>query len=167
MRNMSANQAFRKVLQSPATLLIVMSCFALAAISAEGTYSPKNAEEVEIISLVLASEVKANNWTKDKLFCFAIEGKDPDKNLVRTLRQAGLNVRSLADWRKNFTCGFLVYLRFISFDPSQTARIHAETADVREINNGDAHIAVRLRDGVYTARKAGGKWTISDYLPSK
>jgi hypothetical protein len=78
---MSANHAFWKPLQNPATLLIVMTCFAVTTISTERTYSPKNADDAEIISLVLASEVKANNWTKDELICLSVEYKDPDKKL--------------------------------------------------------------------------------------
>ncbi|HSV21353.1 MAG TPA: hypothetical protein VLH78_00085, partial [Candidatus Nanoarchaeia archaeon] len=71
-----------KALQSPATALIFVVCFALGAIFAGKTYSPKNADEVEVISLVLASEARANKWTKDDLICLSIEYEDPDKKLV-------------------------------------------------------------------------------------
>jgi hypothetical protein len=142
-------------------------CFALCAKSDEKTYSPKNADEVEVISLVLASEVSANNWTKDDLICFSIAEKDPDKKLLKTLRQQGLNVCRLSEWRKKFACGFHVDLRFTSFDSSQLASLHVVATDVREINSGDAHLAVRLRDGEYIARKTEGKWSIGDYVPAK
>jgi len=164
---MSATQTYGKSLGSLATASIVLVCFALSANSAEKTYSPKNADEVEVISLILASEARANNWTKDDLICFSIDDQDPDKKLVKTLRQHGLNVCRLSEWRKSFSCGFHVRVRFISFDASQTARLHAEIADVREINSGNAHLAVRLRDGEYTLRKTEGKWTLGDYVPSK
>jgi hypothetical protein len=164
---MSANHAFRKPLQNPATLLIVLTCFAVTTICAEKTYSPKNADEVEIISLVLASEVRANDWTKDELICISVEYKDPDKKLVKALRQHGLNVCKLSEWRKNFACGFEVHLRFMGLDTSQTARLHAEVADVRDINTGSAHIAARIRDGEYTLSKTEGKWSVGNYVPSK
>jgi hypothetical protein len=45
--------------------------------------------------------------------------------------------------------------------------LQAESADVREINSGSAHVAVRLREGEYTAHKTEGKWFIGDYVPSK
>jgi hypothetical protein len=56
-----------KALRSPAAALILMVCSALGANSAGKTYFPKNADEVEVISLVLTSEARANNWTKDDL----------------------------------------------------------------------------------------------------
>jgi hypothetical protein len=167
MHKMIANHAFWKPLQNPATLLIVMTCFAVTTISAERTYSPKNADELEIISLVLASEVRANNWTKHELICISVEYKDPDKKLVKALRQQGLNVCKLSDWRKNLACGFQVHLRFMGFDTSQTARLHTEVADVRDINTGSAHVAGRIREGEYTLRKTEGKWSIGNYVPSK
>jgi len=164
---MSTTQTFIRTLRSPATALILVICSTLNANAATKTYSARNADEVEVISLVLASEVRANNWAKDNLICVSIDDKDPDKQLVKTLRHQGLNVCGLSEWRKNFACGFHVHLRFVQTDQSQTARWHADAADVRDINSGDAHIAVRLRDGIYAARKTEGKWAISDYLPSK
>jgi len=139
----------------------------LGANSAGKTYSPKNADEVEVISLVLASEARANKWTKDDLICLSIEYEDPDKKLVKTLRQHGLNVCRLSEWHKNLACGFHINLRITSFGPSQAGSLHAEVVDVREINSGVAHIAVRRRDGEYSVRKTEGKWSIGDYVPSK
>ena len=60
-------RTFMKALRSPAAALILMVCSALGANSAGKTYFPKNADEVEVISLVLTSEARANNWTKDDL----------------------------------------------------------------------------------------------------
>jgi hypothetical protein len=139
----------------------------LNANPAEKTYYPHNPDDVEVISLVLASEAKANNWTKDDLVCVSIDDKDPDKKLLKTLREHGLRVCKASDWHRNFSCGFRVDMRFISIDPPRTARLHATTADFREINSGVAHVAVRLRDGEYSFRKNEGKWTPADYLPSK
>ena len=156
-----------RTLRSPATALIFVFYFGLSASSAEKAYSPRNADEVEVISLVLATEAKANNWAKADPICLSIENKDPDKKLVQTLRQNGLNICKLSEWRKTFDCRFHVYLRFVGLDASQTARLHVETADVSEINRGDAHVAVRLREGEYIAVKTEGKWYISDYVPSK
>jgi hypothetical protein len=161
---MSSIAMLSKALGSP--LLILIVCLAFTANSAEKTYSTKNLDEVEVISLLLASEAKANNWTKDDLICVSIENKDPDKKLVKTLRHLGLNICPLSEWRRHFVCGFHIYLRFVSFDPSKMARLHSDVADVREINSGDAHIAVRLREGEYSVRKTEGKWSISDYVPS-
>jgi len=156
-----------RALRSPATALGLAICCALSVNAAEKTYAARNADVVEVISLVLASEVRANNWTKDDLICLSIDDRDPDRKLVDTLRQSSSNVRRLSDWRKSFRCGYHVYLRFVEFDQSQAARLRADVADVREINSGDAHFAVRLRNGVYAVRKSEGKWSISDYVPSK
>jgi hypothetical protein len=164
---MALIQAFRKVLHRSPVILILTVCFILPADSGEKTYSPKNSQEIEIISMVLASEAKANGWTKDDLICVSIDRKDPGKKLLKALNQLGLNVCRLSEWQKRFDCGFHVDLRLISFDPSQSARLHADTADVREINNGVAHIATRMREGEYSLRKDQDKWAIVDYVPSK
>ena len=84
-----------------------------------------------------------------------------------TLRQKGVNTCRLPEWRKNFGSPFHVYLRFKEIDQFQTARLRAGSADVREINSGNAHVAVRIREGEYTAHKTEGKWFIGDYVPSK
>jgi hypothetical protein len=108
----------------------------------------------------------ANKWAKGELICFSVEGMDPSPNVVKVLRQRGLNVRSSAEWPKKFNCGFEVRMQFTSLDTSQSARVHAEVLDLREINAGEGHIAVRLRDGEYGVRKIDGKWSISGYAES-
>src|SRR6266404_8777864 len=84
--------------------VMLMICSALALASGEKTYFANSEEEVEVLSLVLKSEVKANSWTRSNLICFSFEGLDPSPKLVKTLRQRGLNVCSIAEWRKKFNC---------------------------------------------------------------
>ncbi|HXL21749.1 MAG TPA: hypothetical protein VOA78_04725 [Candidatus Dormibacteraeota bacterium] len=146
------------------TLALLMSTF-LSLV--EKTYSPKSGDEIEVLSLVLQSEVAANRWTKRDLICFSVGQMDPNPKLVRTLQQQNLNVCSSAEWPKKFNCGFEVRMQFVSLDPSLSARVHSEVQDLREINAGEGHIAVRLRDGEYSVRKTDGKWAISGYVPSK
>jgi hypothetical protein len=145
----------------------VSTWVAFAPISAEKTYSPKSSNEIEILSLVLRSEVAANKWTKTDLICFSVEQMDPSPKLVRALRRLDLNVCSSAEWSKKFNCGFEVRMQFVSLDTSQDVRVHAEVQDLREINAGEGDIAVWLRDGEYAVRKINGKWSISEYVPSK
>ncbi len=142
-------------------------CFAHILISAEKTYSPKSAGETEILSLVLKSEVEPNKWTRKDKICFSVEDMDPSPKLVERLRKQDLNVCSSAEWRKKFNCGFEVRLRFANYDKSQSARVHAEVQDLREINEGVGHIAVQLRNGEYSVRKIDGKWSISEYISWK
>jgi hypothetical protein len=138
------------------TMLVLVTCFAWSAETAEKAYTTHNADEVEIISLVLASEVRANNWTKDDLVCVSIDDKDPDKKLVKTLRGHGLNVCKASDWHRNLACGLRIDMRWISIEPSQTARLHAATADFREINSGVAHLLYRAANRIhgYSTRTA-------------
>ena len=147
---------------------LLSTCFAFVLISAEKTYSPKSGDEIEVLSLVLKSEVVANEWTKRDLICFSVDQMDPSRKLVRAFRQRDLNVCSSAEWPKKFNCGFEVRMQFVSLDTSQGARVHAEVQDLREINAGEGHIAVRLRAGEYVVRKTDdGKWSIREYVPSK
>jgi hypothetical protein len=142
-------------------------CFALVAKPAEKLYSPKNADDVEIISQVLGAETKANNWTKQELICITVDGKDPNKKLLKDLRQDGLNVRSLGEWQVKFSCGFHVYLRIMNSDAPQVARIRAEVADVREINRGEGDLAILVRKGEYSLHRTEGKWIVAEYVPAK
>lgn len=151
----------------PIHVLFLAFCLTVPAHCAEKIHSPKSTDEIEVLSLVLESEIVANKWTKDDLICFSVDGKDPANKLVTTLRQQGLNVCSPAEWRKKFDCGFQINLNFATSDSPQTARIHAEIADFREINSGDAHFAIRFKDGEYLVRKSEGKWLIASYTPSK
>lgn len=164
---MSQTQQYGEILQHFTVAVLLIACFAFGAHATDKVYSPKSAERLEVISLVLASEVQANSWTGREVICFSVEGKDPDIMLVRKLRQRGLNVRRLSEWQKNFDCGFHINLRFVSFDPHQAARLHAEVGDVRAINSGVGHFAIRIRDGEYSLSKSEGKWSVREYIPSK
>jgi hypothetical protein len=149
------------------TTPVLFIFFALVAKPAEKLYSPKNADGLEIISLVLGNEVKANNWTEHDLICFSVDGRNPSQKLVKVLQQDGLNVRSLAEWSVRFSCGFHVYLRNMKSDSPQIARVRAEVADVQGINRGDEHVAIRIREGEYAVRKTEGKWAVAEYVPAK
>jgi hypothetical protein len=146
------------------TAFLFTVCFAFLLISAEKTYSPKSGDEIEVLSLVLRSEVVANNWTKKDLICFSVQEMAPSPKLVRALRQQNLNVCSSAEWPKKFNCGFEVRMRFANDDTSQSARVRAEVVDYRDINTGEGHLAVLHRTGEYAVRKIDGKWSISGYL---
>jgi hypothetical protein len=69
------------------------------------TYSPRSADEIGILSVLLKAEFQANKWTKNERTCFSVKGLDPSPELVETLRQH-LNVCSSAEWRSKFDCGY-------------------------------------------------------------
>jgi hypothetical protein len=156
-----------KPVASAVAALLFSACFAFHLISAEETYSPKSRDEIDVLLLVLRSEVGANNWTKKDLICFSVQGMAPSPELVKAVRQQNLNVCSSAEWPKKFNCGFEVRMRFADFDPSQSARVHAEVVDNRDINAGKGDLAVLQRTGDYAVRRIDGKWSISDYVHSK
>jgi hypothetical protein len=147
--------------------LFVTTCFSHSLISAEKTYFPKSADESEVLSLVLKSEVQANRWTKKEVVCFSVQGMDPSPKLVKALRQQELNVCSSAEWRRRFNCGFEVRLQFLGSDSLRSTRVHAVVADLREINEGVGDLGILQRDGEYALQKIDGKWSISKYVPSK
>jgi len=142
---------------------MMLAFFAVVLNSHEKTYSPKSGDEIELLSLVLKSEVVANSWTKRNLICFSVGQMDPSPKLVKILRQRNLNVCSSAEWPKKFNCGFEVRMQFVSLDASQSARVRAEVLDYRDINKGQGDIAVLQRTGDYAVRKIDGKWSISEY----
>jgi hypothetical protein len=127
-------------------------------------YAPRSKEEVDVLSLLVASEMKANDWKKNELICFSVDGIDPSPKLVKSLRQRDLNVRSSAEWTKKFNCGFELQLEFTQFDLSLSIRVHSKVLDLREINKGEGHIAVLMQDGEYSIQKVDGEWSISQYV---
>jgi tetratricopeptide (TPR) repeat protein len=134
--------------------------------TSDETYSPGSKDETEVLSVVLKSEFQANNWTKKDRICFSVKGLDPSSELVKTLHEH-LNVSSSAEWRKRFDCGFEVRVEYPDFELSQGRDIRVQIIDLREINQGVAHIAVIARDVEYTLHKSDGKWLVSDCVPMK
>jgi hypothetical protein len=53
---------------------VFLLCSGLSLLSSEKTCIPRSEEEVEVLSLVVASEIKASNWTKNELICFSVDG---------------------------------------------------------------------------------------------
>jgi hypothetical protein len=147
-----------------ATLVGVFLLFsALSLLSNEHAYIPRSEEEVEVLSFVIASEIKAHNWTKNELICFSVDWLDPAPELVRSLRQRHLNLRSSAEWPKKFNCGFELQLEYSQFDLSRTMKVHSKVVDLREINKGEGDLALLERDGEYSLQKVNGKWLIREY----
>jgi hypothetical protein len=132
-------------------------------LSGEKTYIPKNEEEVGVLSLVVASEIRANNWTKNELICFTVNGLYPSAMLVRSLRQRHLNVRSSAEWTKKFNCGFELQLEYSQLDSSQNMRVRSKVLDLRQINKGEGDLALLEREGEYSLLKVDGNWLIKEY----
>lgn len=131
--------AFFRVVASRVSLCAVIICSAPTPGATEKTYTPKNEEEVEVLSLVLTFEIKANNWTKNEVI--AVNGQDPSPQSVKSLRQRGLNVRSSAEWTKKFNCGFEVQMEYSGFD-SQSVRVRSKVLDLRQINKGEGDLAL-------------------------
>lgn len=128
------------------------------------TYTPRSEEEVEILSLVVASEIKSNDWTKSELVCFSVNGLDPSAALVKSLRQRHPNLRSAAEWRRKFNCGYELELTYTQLDSSQGMKVRSKVLDFRDINSGEAHIVSLLKDGEYSLQKVDGKWSVSSYV---
>src|SRR5215831_6360120 len=130
----------------------------------ERTYTPRSEEEVEVLSLVGASEIKGSDWGKSELICFSVNSLDPAAKLVKSLRQRNLNVRSSAEWAKKFNCGFELQLKYTQFDLSQSVNVRSKVVDLREINKGEGDLAVLLKGGEYSLRRVDGKWSVTEYV---
>jgi hypothetical protein len=129
----------------------------------EQTYTPHSEEEVEVLSLVVASEIKANNWAKSEVVCVSVNSLDPAAELVRSLRQRNSNVRSSAEWAHKFNCGFELQLEYIQFGLSQRVKVRSKVVDLREINRGTGDLAILLKDGEYSLRRVRGRWSAIGY----
>jgi hypothetical protein len=141
------------------TFLLAFTPIALA----NDKYSVKDTHEIDVFAAVLQAEVVANGWSKKELICLDIDGGDPDKKLVAALRRQHLNVRSEAEWRRNFTCGFTVRVQPVHFESPKVARVSVSTIDNREINTGRGDLAILIRDGEYLLHNDDGRWSITKY----
>ena len=154
---------FRKV--ASAICLLALPYGSVPNVNAnDQTYSPRSQEEVEVLYLVVASEIKANDWPKSELICISVNGLDPSAKLVKSLRQRNPNVRSTAEWSKKFNCGFELQLDYTQFDVSGSAKVRSKVIDLREINKGEGHIATLLKAGEYSLQKVDRKWSIKGYV---
>jgi NTF2 fold immunity protein len=143
----------------------LLSCIPLTGASSGKTYTPKAAAELDVLSLVIASEIKANNWKNNELICFSVGGLNPSSKLLRALRQRGFNMRSSGEWAKKFNCGFELQLEYTQFDLSRSIKVRSKLIDLREINKGEGDLALLEKDGEYSMQKIDEKWSISDYTP--
>lgn len=125
----------------------------------------RNNDEIEIYAEALRSEAAANHWTDSDVICFSIDGKDPSKKLVEVLRNHKLNVCSLGEWPKKTVCSFSIWLELVTFDSDDDVRIRIQSSDLRDINTGSAHFATELRQGEYSMKKVGGRWTVAAFTP--
>jgi hypothetical protein len=145
-------------------LLLVLLCYSVPAGTAnEQTYTARNQEEVNVLSLVVSSEIKTNKWSTSELICFSVNGLNPSAALVKSLRQGHSNVRSAAEWPKRFNCGFELQLEYTQFDLSRDIKVRSKVVDLRDINKGEAHIATLMKDGEYSFHRVDGKWSVRDY----
>jgi hypothetical protein len=158
---------------SPSKIVSVLLCFTIIVTcpptkvaASQQTYIPKSEEEVEVLTLVVASEVKANGWKQSEIVCFSINGLDPSATLVEALRRRKLRVRSSAEWAKKFNCGFELQLEYSQLDSSESAKVRSKVVDLREINSGQGDLALLQKDGEYLLKKENTKWSISEYLPT-
>jgi hypothetical protein len=160
---MPVRSSFRIVCLSAMSVLLPY-CSVLGVVPTKGNYTAKSEEEVDVLSLVVAAEVTANNWTKNEQICFTVEGSYPSHKLVQSLRRRDLNVFSSADWAKKFNCGFELQLEYTQFDLSNRMKVRAKVVDLREINKGEGDLALLLKDGEYSIQKIDGKWSIGEYV---
>jgi hypothetical protein len=140
-------------------LCVLLFYSALTGASSDKTYMPKSEEELDVLSLVLTSEIKANNWAKNELICFSVDGLDPSSKLLKALRRRDFNVRSSSEWGKKFNCGFELQLEYTQFDLSGDIKVRSKVVDLREVNKGEAHIAILVKDGEYSLQKVDGQWS--------
>jgi len=145
--------------------LLVLLYSSAANVIADGqTYILRSEEEVEVFSLVVASEIKSNNWAHSEVICFSVNGLDPSPKLVKSLHKRNLSVRSSAEWPKKFNCGFELQFEYTQFDLSRIIKVRSKVVDLREINKGEGDLALLLKDGEYTLQKVDGKWSIREYV---
>jgi hypothetical protein len=145
------------------SLLVPLYGLSPNVIANKQTYTFRNGEEVDVLSLVLAAQIKANHWAKSELICFSINGLDPSAALVKSLRQRHSNVRSAAEWPKKFNCSFELQLEHTQFDVGRNIKVRSKVVDLRDINKGEGDLAILLKDGEYSLQKVDGKWSINDY----
>ena len=135
----------------------------------EERYSPKSAEEVDLIALVIGAEMEANRWNQREFICLSVNGLDPSPKLLKSLRQRKFRVRTSGEWARKFNCRFDVQLEYSGIDAGEDVNVQSTVGDLREINTGQSDLATLLRKGTYLLRKenATATWSINDYIPMR
>jgi hypothetical protein len=159
---MASLSTFRRTASALSALVLILGGV-LSIKASEKEYVPRSEEEVEILSLVVGSEIKANNWPNSTIVCFTVDGLDPSAKLTKPIRDRYVNVRSSAEWAKRFNCSFELQLEYAQFDLSGEIKVRSKVLDLREINKGTGHIAVLMKDGEYSLEKVRGKWSVKGY----
>jgi hypothetical protein len=153
-----------QIVAAPLCLTILITCPPPRVFASDQTYIPKSEEEVDMLTLIVASEVKANDWKQNEFVCFSVNGLDPSPQLVKSLRRRKLRVRSSAEWTKKFNCGFELQFEYPQLDSSGSVKVRSKVVDLREINTGQGDLALLQKDGEYLLKKEKEKWSISGYL---
>jgi hypothetical protein len=161
---MSLSHALRVMASGLVFVLVLPSGSGRNGLASGQTYTPRNQDEVELLSVIIATEMKANSWLKSELICVSINGQDPTSELVKSLRQRNLNVCKASEFKKRFNCDFDLQLEYTLVEPLQNAKVRSKIGDLREIKNGEAHFSTLLKDGQYSLQKIDGKWSISGYV---
>lgn len=156
---------FRKVkaIAAGVSLVALLVPPALKAIGNGQVYADRSKDEVELISMIVASEIKANKWANSELVCLSVNGLDPSAAMVKSLRQRYSGVRSSAEWAKKFNCSFELQIEYPQSGLSGNVKVLVRVIDLRGINRGESDLAILLREGEYSLQKVGGKWSIKDY----
>lgn len=140
------------------TLLLV------ATTTAKTRTFTRSADEIEIFAAVLRSEIAENHWSNEDRICLSIHFSSPGKDDIRMLRSNGLNVYPDSDWPKKVSCSYAVRLEPARFLPIGAAQVKFETSDLRGINNGTDHFALRIRQGMYRLLKTRkGHWSVTSF----
>jgi hypothetical protein len=153
-----------QIVAVPLCLTILITCSPPRVVASEQTYIPKSEEEVDVLTLIVASEVKANGWKQNEFVCFSVNGLAPSSQLVKSLRRRKLKLRSSAEWTTKFNCGFEFQLEYPQLDSSESVKVRSKVVDLREINTGQGHFALLQKDGEYLLKKENTKWSISSCL---
>jgi len=111
-----------QIVAAPLCLTILITCPPARGAASEQTYIPKSKEEVDVLTLIVASEVKANDC-QNEFVCFSVNGLDPGPQLVKSLRRRKLKVRSSAEWATKFNCGFELQLEYPRLDSPESLKV--------------------------------------------
>jgi hypothetical protein len=161
---MALPHGFRVMAAALLLILAPLSGSGGNGLASEQDYTPRSQDEVELLSVVVAAEMKANSWPKSELVCISINGQDPSSKLVKALRRLNLNVCRSSDFSKKFNCDFELQLEFSLVEPLKNVDVRSKTLDLRQIKNRQADIATLLKDGEYLLHKVDGKWSVREYI---
>jgi hypothetical protein len=146
-------------------ILIVILLFVGTLSAKDKKYVPRNSDEMEALIAAVSSEYKTNGWSRSDGVCLSVGQLELSKPVLQELRGKNMKIRAQGEWRNPLACDYTINIGSMTINET-SGQIELESADLRDIKTGTSDLATLLRRGEYRVQKAGGTWSVQQFIPA-